>query len=311
MTTAAPRVTVTYCTQCNWLPGRLGWRRELLNTFGTDLGEVALIHRAPAASSGSRSATICCGTASATAVFPTSSRSSSACATWWRRSGTWVTRTALAATDRSVPPRAVGVHHQDRSVAEGAVRVHRQRARERLRGVDGIEGPDPFVSQRPIRSAARPLGRQANPYPGPEPVAGSTVDRSPASNLDPGRVTAPRRVEQTARSCAPTRRGPRAASRSVSSTTTPDHPGAQPCQPQAQQQPRRGAPRAHRGHHMRRLRHRAASTWRRELQGGLDVTEGPERRGSARRQEVGQAPAARVPQRTARAPPRSSAPSSG
>ncbi|AQA24505.1 hypothetical protein BTZ20_5042 [Rhodococcus sp. MTM3W5.2] len=43
MTTAAPRVTVTYCTQCNWLL-RAGWMaQELLNTFGTDLGEVALI----------------------------------------------------------------------------------------------------------------------------------------------------------------------------------------------------------------------------------------------------------------------------
>ncbi|SEM00586.1 SelT/SelW/SelH family protein [Rhodococcus maanshanensis] len=43
MTPAAPRVTVTYCTQCNWLL-RAGWMaQELLNTFGTDLGEVALI----------------------------------------------------------------------------------------------------------------------------------------------------------------------------------------------------------------------------------------------------------------------------
>lgn len=43
MTTAAARVTITYCTQCNWLL-RAGWMaQELLNTFGTDLGEVALI----------------------------------------------------------------------------------------------------------------------------------------------------------------------------------------------------------------------------------------------------------------------------
>ncbi|TQF74293.1 SelT/SelW/SelH family protein [Rhodococcus spelaei] len=43
MTTVAPRVTVTYCTQCNWLL-RAGWMaQELLNTFGTELGEVALI----------------------------------------------------------------------------------------------------------------------------------------------------------------------------------------------------------------------------------------------------------------------------
>ncbi|QRI77925.1 MULTISPECIES: SelT/SelW/SelH family protein [Rhodococcus] len=39
----APRITITYCTQCNWLL-RAGWMaQELLNTFGTDLGEVALV----------------------------------------------------------------------------------------------------------------------------------------------------------------------------------------------------------------------------------------------------------------------------
>jgi len=41
--TSPARVTITYCTQCNWLL-RAGWMaQELLNTFGTDLGEVALI----------------------------------------------------------------------------------------------------------------------------------------------------------------------------------------------------------------------------------------------------------------------------
>jgi selenoprotein W-related protein len=38
-----PRVTITYCTQCQWLL-RAGWMaQELLSTFGTDLGEVALV----------------------------------------------------------------------------------------------------------------------------------------------------------------------------------------------------------------------------------------------------------------------------
>lgn len=38
-----PRVTIRYCTQCNWLL-RAGWvAQELLQTFGQDLGEVALI----------------------------------------------------------------------------------------------------------------------------------------------------------------------------------------------------------------------------------------------------------------------------
>ncbi|WP_245845165.1 SelT/SelW/SelH family protein [Pseudothioclava arenosa] len=44
MTDAAkPRITITYCTGCNWLL-RAGWMaQELLQTFGQDLSEVALI----------------------------------------------------------------------------------------------------------------------------------------------------------------------------------------------------------------------------------------------------------------------------
>jgi selenoprotein W-related protein len=39
----APRVTITYCTQCGWLL-RAGWMaQELLSTFGTEIGEVALV----------------------------------------------------------------------------------------------------------------------------------------------------------------------------------------------------------------------------------------------------------------------------
>ncbi|HEY0276563.1 MAG TPA: SelT/SelW/SelH family protein [Paenirhodobacter sp.] len=42
-TPARPRVTITYCTGCNWLL-RAGWMaQELLQTFSTDLAEVALI----------------------------------------------------------------------------------------------------------------------------------------------------------------------------------------------------------------------------------------------------------------------------
>src|SRR5262249_7813415 len=38
-----PRVVITYCTQCHWLL-RAGWMaQELLSTFATDLGEVALV----------------------------------------------------------------------------------------------------------------------------------------------------------------------------------------------------------------------------------------------------------------------------
>ena len=38
-----PQITITYCTQCQWLL-RAGWMaQELLSTFGTDLGSVALV----------------------------------------------------------------------------------------------------------------------------------------------------------------------------------------------------------------------------------------------------------------------------
>jgi len=41
--TDRPRITIRYCTRCNWLL-RAGWiAQELLQTFGEDLGEVALI----------------------------------------------------------------------------------------------------------------------------------------------------------------------------------------------------------------------------------------------------------------------------
>ena len=42
MSDLRPRITIRYCTQCRWLL-RAGWlAQELLSTFGTDLGEVAL-----------------------------------------------------------------------------------------------------------------------------------------------------------------------------------------------------------------------------------------------------------------------------
>jgi selenoprotein W-related protein len=38
----SPRITITYCTQCRWLL-RASWlASELLNSFTTDIGEVAL-----------------------------------------------------------------------------------------------------------------------------------------------------------------------------------------------------------------------------------------------------------------------------
>ena len=39
---AGPRVEITYCTQCRWLLRATWLASELLTSFGTDLGEVAL-----------------------------------------------------------------------------------------------------------------------------------------------------------------------------------------------------------------------------------------------------------------------------
>lgn len=40
---ATPHISISYCTQCQWLL-RAGWMaQELLSTFGTDLGGVTLV----------------------------------------------------------------------------------------------------------------------------------------------------------------------------------------------------------------------------------------------------------------------------
>jgi selenoprotein W-related protein len=38
-----PRIAITYCTQCQWLLRAAWMAQELLQTFGDDLGEAALI----------------------------------------------------------------------------------------------------------------------------------------------------------------------------------------------------------------------------------------------------------------------------
>jgi selenoprotein W-related protein len=38
-----PRITITYCTQCNWMLRSAWLAQELLQTFGADIAEVALI----------------------------------------------------------------------------------------------------------------------------------------------------------------------------------------------------------------------------------------------------------------------------
>jgi selenoprotein W-related protein len=41
-TTAKPRISIEYCTQCNWMLRAAWMAQELLQTFGQDIGEVAL-----------------------------------------------------------------------------------------------------------------------------------------------------------------------------------------------------------------------------------------------------------------------------
>ena len=43
LSASKPRVTIRFCTQCQWLLRSAWLAQELLSTFGTDLGEVALL----------------------------------------------------------------------------------------------------------------------------------------------------------------------------------------------------------------------------------------------------------------------------
>lgn len=45
MTACPPRIVIAYCTQCHWLLRAAWMAQEPLSTFGTDLGEVALMPR--------------------------------------------------------------------------------------------------------------------------------------------------------------------------------------------------------------------------------------------------------------------------
>lgn len=40
---ASPRITITYCTQCNWLLRAQWYAGELLQTFAAEVGEVTLV----------------------------------------------------------------------------------------------------------------------------------------------------------------------------------------------------------------------------------------------------------------------------
>lgn len=41
--TVKPRITILYCSQCNWLLRSAWMAQELLQTFGPDIGEIALV----------------------------------------------------------------------------------------------------------------------------------------------------------------------------------------------------------------------------------------------------------------------------
>jgi selenoprotein W-related protein len=43
MAQAKPRIAIDYCTQCNWMLRAAWMAQELLQTFGQDIGEVALV----------------------------------------------------------------------------------------------------------------------------------------------------------------------------------------------------------------------------------------------------------------------------
>ncbi|BCS29476.1 SelT/SelW/SelH family protein [Aspergillus puulaauensis] len=40
-----PRITIQYCTQCKWMLRAAYFAQELLSTFNTDIGEIALVPR--------------------------------------------------------------------------------------------------------------------------------------------------------------------------------------------------------------------------------------------------------------------------
>ncbi|TKT75447.1 SelT/SelW/SelH family protein [Aquamicrobium sp. LC103] len=43
MSTSRPVIRIVYCTQCQWLLRAAWMAQELLSTFGSDIGEVALV----------------------------------------------------------------------------------------------------------------------------------------------------------------------------------------------------------------------------------------------------------------------------
>ena len=97
MSDLRPRIAIRYCTQCRWLLRAAWLAQELLSTFGTDLGEVAL-----APGTGGVFEITCngetIGSARPMAAFPTPRRSNVACATALIQVAISATSTAPART---------------------------------------------------------------------------------------------------------------------------------------------------------------------------------------------------------------------
>jgi selT/selW/selH-like putative selenoprotein len=43
VTSKMPRIVITFCTQCKWMLRAAWLQQELLSTFGTSIGEIALV----------------------------------------------------------------------------------------------------------------------------------------------------------------------------------------------------------------------------------------------------------------------------
>ena len=76
-----PRIEIRYCTLCRWMLRAAWLAQELLSTFDSDLGEVALVPASKGEFQASWSTGYRCGTGWPTRASPRPKRSSSGCAT--------------------------------------------------------------------------------------------------------------------------------------------------------------------------------------------------------------------------------------
>ncbi|KAL4779298.1 Rdx family-domain-containing protein [Aspergillus varians] len=112
---ANPRITIQYCTQCKWMLRAAYFAQELLSTFSTDIGEVALVPR----TGGVFTVTIFPGTA-ATTVAGTAEPGTGTVLWDRKRDGGFPEVKMLKSRVRNVidPSRDLG--HTDRALKKGA-----------------------------------------------------------------------------------------------------------------------------------------------------------------------------------------------